>query len=265
MGVCRCAVAALSLRCRCAVAALLLRCRCAVERNPNPLSLLRFGANRGFNFSAFCKQLGFISQRTRPTGPLALQVNEARKPMKRHKQRRATSREGARTPHGPALSPVISGLGRSPSTRPGGHHAGPSPSHPRRRCSLLPTTKPRPRPPTRGHSAGPRTSRLRCLAAMRGAESREQTTSPCTAAAVEIPTPLKHRTRPSGTASREQRAAATSSKASRKTSTHRDCGCGVVNARLNSTQYHNNNSTAGHIGARLAVALKTCGAARRLR
>ena len=31
-----------------------------------------------------------------------------------------TSREGARTPHGPALSPVISGQERSPSARPGG-------------------------------------------------------------------------------------------------------------------------------------------------
>ena len=31
-----------------------------------------------------------------------------------------SSREGTRTPHGPALMPVISGQGRSPSARPGG-------------------------------------------------------------------------------------------------------------------------------------------------
>ena len=40
-------------------------------------------------------------------------ILEASKPIKRHKQRRAASREGARTPHGPALSPVISGQGRA--------------------------------------------------------------------------------------------------------------------------------------------------------
>jgi len=69
-----------------------------------------------------------------------------------------TSRESARTPHGPAvypaLSPDISGQGRSPS-----HHAGPS--QPRRRCSLSSTTKPAPRPLTCGCSTGPRTSRQR--------------------------------------------------------------------------------------------------------
>jgi len=38
-----------------------------------------------------------------------IQVNEGSKLIKRHKQRCAsTPREGARTPHGPALSPVIS-------------------------------------------------------------------------------------------------------------------------------------------------------------
>ena len=76
------------------------------------------------------------------------------------------------------------------------HHAGPS--QPRRRCSLLPTTKPAQRPSTRGHSAGPLTSRLRCRATIHGAENQEQTTSSCTAAAAEIATPLKHRTRPRG-------------------------------------------------------------------
>ena len=53
-----------------------------------------------------------------------------------------TSREGASTPHGPAvypaLSPDISGQGCSPS-----HHAGPS--QPRRHCALSSTTKPAPR------------------------------------------------------------------------------------------------------------------------
>ena len=142
--------------------------------------------------SIYLPKIWIYHQASLPPGPLALQVNEASKPIRRLKQRRATSRESARTPHGPALSPVNSGH----SARPGGHHAGPS--QPRRRCSLLPTTKPAPRPSTRGHSAGPRTSRLRCRATMHGAESREQTTSPCTAAAAEIATPLKHRTRPRG-------------------------------------------------------------------
>jgi len=87
-----------------------------------------------------CQKYRFISQSTLPPGPHAIQVNEARKLIKRHKQRRATSREGARTPHGPALSPVISGQGRSPSARPGGHHSGPP--QPRRHCNLPSTAKP---------------------------------------------------------------------------------------------------------------------------
>jgi len=63
------------------------------------------------------------------------------------------SREGARKPHGyPAVSPDISGQGRSPSL-----HAGPS--QPRRHCALFSTTKPAPGPPTCGCSTGPRTSR----------------------------------------------------------------------------------------------------------
>ena len=66
------------------------------------------------------------------TGPLAIQVNEASKLVKRHKQRCATSREGARTPHGPALSPVISSQGRSPRARPGG------PPPPRRPITATP-------------------------------------------------------------------------------------------------------------------------------
>ena len=97
-----------------------------------------------------CQKHGFISPSTLPSGPLAIQIIEASKPIRRLKQRRAASREGARTPHGPALSPVISGQGRAQrKTR--GHHAGTL--QPRRRCSLLPTTKPAPRPSTRGHSA----------------------------------------------------------------------------------------------------------------
>jgi len=40
------------------------------------------------------------------------------KPRVLHKQRCAASRECARTPHGPALSPVISGQGHSPNARP---------------------------------------------------------------------------------------------------------------------------------------------------
>ena len=47
-------------------------------------------------------------------------MKQANYVTKRHKKRCATSREGARTPHCPALSPVISGQGRSPSARPGG-------------------------------------------------------------------------------------------------------------------------------------------------
>jgi len=171
----------------------------------------RFWCELGVPF--FCQKYGFISPSTLPPGLLALQVNEASKPIRRLKQRRATSREGARTPHGPALSPVISCQWRARrKTR--GHHAGQS--QPRRRCScrLLPTTKPAPRPSTRSHSAGQRTSRLRCRAAMHGDESRKHTTSPGSAAAAEIATPLKHRKRSrgkswSGSASRE--AAATSS------------------------------------------------------
>ena len=78
----------------------------------------------------------------------------------------------------------------------------------------------------------------------------EQTTSPCTAAAAEIATPLKHRTRPrgksrSGSASRE--AAATGSKASRKSGTYRNRSCEVVSADW-AAYSDNNNSTAGHVG-----------------
>jgi len=57
-----------------------------------------------------------------PTVLLPIQVNEASKLIKRHKQRCATSREGARTLHGPALSSVISGQGRSPTTT-SAHHS----------------------------------------------------------------------------------------------------------------------------------------------
>ena len=60
----------------------------------------------------------------------------------------------------PALSPVISGLGRSPSARPGGHHHA-GPSQPRRNCALSSTAKPAPRPRTCSCSTGPRTSRPR--------------------------------------------------------------------------------------------------------
>ena len=82
--------------------------------------------------SIYLPKYGFISQRTLPPGPLALQVNEASKPIRRLKQRRATSREGARTPHGSALSPVISGQGRAQrETR------GPPPHRPITATSLL--------------------------------------------------------------------------------------------------------------------------------
>jgi len=181
--------------------------------------------------SIFLPKYGFISPSTLIPGPLALQVNEASKPIRRPKQRRATSREGARTPHGPALSPVISGQGRAQRKTRGRHHAGPS--QPRRRCSLLPITKQAPRPTTRGHSAEPRTSGLRCCATMHGAESREKTASPCTTAAAEIATPLKHRTRPRGKAwsgSTSREAAATSSKTSRKPGNYRDRSCEVMSA-----------------------------------
>ena len=73
--------------------------------------------------SIYLPRNGFISHSTLPPGPFAIQVNEASKPSKRHKQRCATSREGAKTPHGPALSPVIrssSARGARPAQDPGG-------------------------------------------------------------------------------------------------------------------------------------------------
>ena len=84
----------------------------------------------------YLQKKGFISQSTPLRGPLAIQVNEASKLVKRHKQRCATSREGARTPHGSALPPVISGQGCSPSARPGGA------SPPRRPITATPPLRP---------------------------------------------------------------------------------------------------------------------------
>jgi len=78
---------------------------------------LCFGANRGFNLSAkIWIWLAFISLRTlfRSTCP-----SSKRSKQTNHTTQAApcTSREGARTPHGPALypalSPDISGQGRS--------------------------------------------------------------------------------------------------------------------------------------------------------
>ena len=103
-------------------------------------------------------KIWFISQSTLPPGSLAIQVNESSKVIKRHKQRFAMSKEGAKTPHGPALLPVIRlSAARGASARPRGHHAGPP--QPRRHCALSSIAKPTPRSPTCGCSTGPRALR----------------------------------------------------------------------------------------------------------